>query len=120
VAQISNGLLALACIIVASIQLHRFIKSDDGKLNWHIPQICLLLNMLSNVGKLIYFFLYTNYLLLMRCLMFALTNPIKERLVMIVDPQGIRQVYNRLGNTILVLLHVPLTLIPCLLVTFYW
>jgi hypothetical protein len=39
---------------------------------------------------------------------------------MIVDPQGTRQVYNRLGNTIMVLLHVPLTLIPCLLVTFYW
>jgi hypothetical protein len=89
--QISLGLFEIANIVLGIIRLRAFIRRDEG-VALNIPQVSLAIDLAANLLRLSY-------------------AP---------DIGGMRRLYNRNANIVLLLISVPFTLTPSLLITFFW
>jgi hypothetical protein len=92
VAQILIGILCIANIILASINLRNVILYRDRGAKFSVPQIILGVQILANL----------------------------VRLAQMVDPNGMRAVYSYAANRVLATFTYPMILSSALLITLFW
>eukprot|EP00029_Vermamoeba_vermiformis_P002715 TRINITY_DN13087_c0_g1_i1.p1 TRINITY_DN13087_c0_g1~~TRINITY_DN13087_c0_g1_i1.p1 ORF type:complete len:431 (-),score=37.06 TRINITY_DN13087_c0_g1_i1:79-1371(-) len=91
VVQITLGLFEIANIVLGIIRLRAFVHRDEG-IAFNIPQVSLVIDLAANLLRLSY-------------------AP---------DIGGMRRLYNRNANIVMLLISVPFTLTPSLMITFFW
>lgn len=109
--QISLGLFEITNIVIGIIRLRAFIRRDEG-LAFNIPQISLAIDMAANLRK------WRSARVLLSGS--VLIQSLSVRLSYAPDIGGMRRLYNRNGNIVMLLISVPFTLTPSLMITFFW